>query len=436
MRLKSCILMVAFFWLFYGMMSAGGALKGNAAVCEIVADKSGAAIQAAIDRTAARGGGVVFLPAGEYYLEAGLKMRRNIILRGEGRATLLRRSPFVETALMADALKGAADIRVKDPRGFKAGAEVALWDAKQRQGANPVICDITRVTNVEGNRIFLADALAADYLASRQAVLFNAFPVIFGRDVESVIVENLAVDGARAPGNESPANGECEGIQFTDCRNCKVLDCTVYSCGGFGISDSGGENVAFRGCESYSNTWHGFHLGLGKKAGSRRCTIENCYAHHNGWIGIYLCWRASENIIRGNHLTDNKLNGLLIGPFDDRNLIVNNIISNNGESGILVARRAHPGRSNMFIGNILCDNGQPGLTPAIKIESPQEGQYEYFLFARNMIIETRAVENPEASAFFIDEQTDHIVIADNYLQGNWKSLAEDHSRGGNNTIKE
>ena len=225
------------------------------------------------------------------------------------------------------------------------------------------------------------------------------------------------------------------GDRCADCRNCKVLDCTAYACGGFGMSCSGGENITFRGCESYGNIWHGFHAGLGR-TGSHRCTIENCYAHHNDWIGIYICWNVTESVFVGNHLTDNKLHGLLIGPFDNRNLIANNVISGNGDCGILVARRAHPCQHNAFLNNIICDNGKPGRTPAIRIESPEEGRYEHLLFARNMIIETRKVESAGAPAIFIDEKTDHITVKDNYVQGGWKSCVESRSHGSHNCLQQ
>ena len=82
------------------------------------------------------------------------------------------------------------------------------------------------------------------------------------------------------------------------------MDCIAFNCGGFGISCSGGENITFRGCESYGNVWHGFHVGLGKTTGYARCAIENCYAHHNDWVGIYIGWNVTESVFLGNHLSE------------------------------------------------------------------------------------------------------------------------------------
>ncbi len=398
----------------------------------VVQEKTGAAIQAAIDATAAHGGGAVYLPAGTYHLEAGLKMKSHIVLQGEGRATLLKRSPFVQAALAENAAAGASRIVVNSAAPFKTGMEIALRETTPPKAP---IHDTPRIRKIRGNTIWLDQPLSTAYPASPSTDVFNAFPVIFGRHVEHVVVRDLAVDGTR-PEAETRGSGECEGIQFTDCTSCKALDCIVWNCGGFGISCSGGEVITFRGCESYGNVWHGFHVGLGTPTGSARCMIENCHAHHNDWIGIYICWNVTESIFVGNHLYDNKMNGLLIGPFDNRNLIAHNVISRNGDSGILVARRAHPCRSNTFVHNILCDNGKPGITPAVKIESPQEGRYEDFLFARNLIIETREPAGPGAPAFYIDEQTDRFTLADNVLQGPWRTLADNHSTGLHNTIRE
>ncbi len=340
---------------------------------KVVQEKTGEAIQKAINEVARKGGGVVFLPSGTYHLESPVTLRDNIALRGEGRATVLKR------------------------------------------------------------------------------VKSKAFTVIQGFGLEGVIIENLAVDGNRFPEGEleTSKRRSLYGITLSGCDNCKVINCAAYACAAMGISDSGGLNVQFIGCDSYNNGWHGYHLGQGTagrkgsipRSGSKHCTIKECTAHHNGdekmevsGVGIYICWHVTDSIIEGNHLYRNEQEGLLIGPFDNRNLIANNVISNNGRSGIIVCRRAHPCESNLFVNNILTDNGKPGETPAILIESPQEGRHQHQFFARNMIVETRDVKTSNASAIFIDEETDYITVSDNHIQGPWKSDCESRSKGEHNRL--
>lgn len=399
-----------------------------------VSKKSGEAIQKAIEELSEAGGGVVHLSPGLYQIRSAIKLRSNIILKGEGRTTVLRRSPFFRTRLLSDGRRGERTVRVKNPERFEAGMEIIFRD-RRYANYHSYNKPWAIIKEINGNRFLLDRALPHSFSVKRGATVMNGFPIIYGRNLEGAAVENLVLDGKRPPGKATEAAGECEGVQLTRCKDCKVLDCVAYACGGFGISCSGGENITFLNCDSYRNAWPGYHVGSGGKGGASHCTVQNCRAHHNDFAGIYICWNVTESIFSGNYLTYNKGDGLLIGPFDNGNLITNNIISHNGGCGIIVCRRAFPNRLNSFTDNLIFNNGRPGQTPAIKIENPRKGVYEQLFFTGNMIVETRAVKKAKASAIYLAEQTDYIGISNNFIQGKWKSIIENRSTGRHNCIQ-
>ncbi|HOW85117.1 MAG TPA: right-handed parallel beta-helix repeat-containing protein [Candidatus Aminicenantes bacterium] len=437
--------------LVLGLALAAGALvaygTAGQAAAAVVDARTSAAIQQAVDRTAAAGGGTVFLPAGEYALRSAIRLRDNITLRGEGRATVLKRVPFVQVPLAADAGKGTREVRVKDTAGFEAGMEVLCWDT---ENFDAVTMDRSwaLVKKVEKDRIILDRDLRQAYLVAKGAILTNAFYGVHGAGVSGARVVDLTIDGGfrdserdfvftepggYAGGGAYKTGHQQMGIQFTDCTDCQAVNCRVFHCGGNGISASGGENIRFIGCDSFANGWHGYHLGLSKQ-GATRCVMQNCRAHHNAMVGVYVCWNVLEGVFTGNHVTDNRGDGFLIGPYDERNVFSGNIISRNGGCGIIAVRRAFAGRSNTFVDNILCDNGVPGKTPAIWLQSPEDGTYEYYSFSKNLIIETRPVPAPGAPALRLDEKTDHITVSGNILQGPWAAGVENRSTGKSNSI--
>lgn len=439
--------------LTLGLALLAGAVVSHAAAGQpaatIVDARTSAAVQQAVDKVAAEGGGTVFLPAGEYVMKSAVRLKSNVTLRGEGRATVLKRVSFVQVALTGDALKGAREVRVTGTAGFEEGMEVLCWDSVN---FDSVTMDRSWaiVRKVEKDRVVLDRDLPHAYLVGKGAILTNAFYGIHGLEIAGARIVDLTIDGGfrdserdfvftepggYAGGGAYKTGHQQMGIQFTDCTDCQVVNCRVFHCGGNGISASGGENIRFIGCDSFANGWHGYHLGLSKQ-GATRCVMQDCRAHHNAMVGVYVCWNVFEGVFIGNHVTDNSGDGFLIGPYDERNVFSGNIISRNGGCGIIAVRRAFAGRSNTFVDNIISDNGVPGRTPAIWMQSPEDGIYEYYNFSRNLIVETRKVGAANAAAILIDEKTDHISVADNIVQGPWRSAVENRSAGKSNKIEE
>ncbi len=375
---------------------------------------------------------IVFLPSGAYHLKSSIRPKSNIILRGEGPSTKLTRPAYYQTSLIKDAEKGEREIYVKETKGFEPGMDVVFRDNEKSY------VDVDKswaiIKEVKKDKLVIDRGLPFSVSVKKDAMVMNSFRIIYAQNIEGVSMENLSIDG-NCPKEKTKGSYQLTGIELEGCKNCKVINCIAYRCGGYGISCDDGEFISFIECESYQNIWHGFHIGTTKEdAVSKNCTVSNCYAHHNEGVGIYICWRVKESIFIGNHIVSNQGDGLLIGPYDDRNLIANNIISGNGGCGIIVCRRAHPNESNAFLNNMICNNGKTGETPAIKVENPQQGEYRHLLFARNMIVETRDVKTPKTAAIYIDEQTDYITVCDNSVQGRWQATIENHSKGMHNCI--
>ena len=99
---------------------------------------SNTAIQKAVDRVAAAGGGTVLVEAGTYTLENSVRLASQVTLRGEGPGkTILQKAPGVISKLKIDADYGQYKATVEDASGFRPGMGVSVVDDKQRSGWTP-----------------------------------------------------------------------------------------------------------------------------------------------------------------------------------------------------------------------------------------------------------------------------------------------------------
>jgi hypothetical protein len=107
------------------------------------------AIQKAIDRVAAAGGGTVEIKAGTYLLANSVRLASHLTLRGEGpEKTLLRKAPGVRSKLKLDADYGEMLATVEDVHGFTPGMGVTVLDKVNPSGWTPSVRTILRI---EGN---------------------------------------------------------------------------------------------------------------------------------------------------------------------------------------------------------------------------------------------------------------------------------------------
>lgn len=141
------------------------------------------AIQKAIDRVAAAGGGTVLIKAGTYTLANSVRLASHLTLRGEGtEKTILKKAPGVRGKLKLDADYGEFQATVEDAGPFAPGMGITVVDKTQRSGWTPSVRTIVRIN---GQTLYFDGFLHMDYSVENAGEVFNTFPLIAGYEVET-----------------------------------------------------------------------------------------------------------------------------------------------------------------------------------------------------------------------------------------------------------
>ncbi|TAM84694.1 MAG: hypothetical protein EPN47_00855 [Acidobacteria bacterium] len=385
------------------------------------------AIQKAVDRVAAAGGGIVLIKAGTYILANSVRLPSHITLRGEGPdKTILKKAPGVGSKLKLDADYGEYKATVEDASGFRPGMGVSVVDRQQRSGWTPSVRTIIRI---DGDTLYFNHFLQMDYHVALDGEVFNTFPLIAGFDVTDVKVEDLTADGSRE-GSGILDGCQTGAIYFFHSTHMTVRNAVARNYPGDGISLQFVEDPLVDHCDSYNNAYLGIHLGTGALRG----TVENNQAHENGEDGLYLCWRVQHARYADNRSWNNGRDGISLGHKDSDNLFVNNTSTGNGRAGIFFREQS---RSNApdrctFERNTIADNGRNGEKPAnIHIN----GMVENLTFKDNTIGSNDAKgKTPQLVGIYIAPQTDFITLSQNTFTGSFKQNIVNESKGAHNQI--
>ncbi|MBN1459492.1 MAG: right-handed parallel beta-helix repeat-containing protein [Armatimonadetes bacterium] len=336
-----------------------------------------AAIQQAIDAAGAYGGGTVELLPGVYTLYDSVQLRRNVRLIGSGEDTVLRKCDGARSTFAVDADYGQKKVTVQDPAGFQVGMGVVVTDDR----AGGWIDTVTTITLIQDNVLFVNGEFLMDYDGDRGGVVYNAFPLIAGIDVDSVSIEGLTVDGNREANWD--ING-CVGggIYLHRARKCRIADCTVRDFAGDGISFQTTQDIEVSRCRVLRASGLGFHPGTG----SVRPVIRDCQSIGNGLDGVFLCWRAQEGRFERNECLDNGRHGISIGHKDTDNLFQGNVLRGNASHGVYFRdeKTTNAGSRNTFLENTIEDNGGSGVCI--------DGHTVDLTFEGNVIRDTRSGE--------------------------------------------
>jgi parallel beta-helix repeat protein len=385
------------------------------------------AIQKAIDRVAAAGGGTVVIKAGTYLLANSVRLSSRLTLRGEGpEKTVLKKIPGVRSKLKLDADYGELIATVEDASGFAPGMGVTVLDKVSPDGWTP---SVRTIVGIEGNTLHFDRFLQMDYSVGNQGEVFNTFPLVAGYDVEDVKVENLAVEGSRAG---SGILGGCQtgAIYFFHSRRMTISNCRACNYPGDGISTQFVEDPVVENCEVYGNAYLGIHLGTGAARGIVRFNR----AHDNGQDGLYLCWRVQHALYEGNQSWNNGQDGISLGHKDTDNTFIKNIISGNARAGIYFRDEveANAANRNTFRENVIENNGRPDVPGyAIRIE----GETHDLKFVSNTIRSHRSGDTVvQPVGIYIGPQADYITGDRNLFVGDLKQAIVDESQGGHNQL--
>jgi parallel beta-helix repeat protein len=386
-----------------------------------------AAIQKAVDRLAAEGGGTVVIKAGTYRLANSVRLASHIRLRGEGPGkTLLKKAPGVQSRLKLDADYGEMIATVEDARGFAPGMGVTILDGASPEGWTP---SVRTIVSIEGNTLRFDGFLQMDYSVANHGQVFNTFPLIKGFNVEDVQVEDLSVDGSRT-GSGILDGCQTGAIYFFHAEQVTVRNCVARNYPGDGISLQFVEDPVVDNCEAEGNAHMGVHLGTG----ALRAMVRDCRAHENDQDGLYLCGRVQHARYERDQSWNNGRDGVSLGHKDTENIFIGNTFSGNGRAGIYLRDEvaANAASHNSFQSNTLEDNGRPGEPGfAIRIE----GETRDLKIMSNTIRSGRkdgVVVQPVG--IYIGPKADMIIAEKNLFMDEVQKAIIDESQGGNNQL--
>lgn len=312
---------------------------------------SSTAIQIAVDAIKTRGGGTVRLYPGTFDITGPVRLTDNIILKGSGKSTILKKCNGFRTSYIIDADWGMMKAVVKDVSGFKTGMGIQLSDDSHNSG-----WDVTTaiITDIKDNVIYFDNGTVNDYVAALNGVVSNGCSIVEAVGAENVKITDLIVEGNKSA-NDYINGCRGGGIYIHKSKNCTVENVQVNDFNGDSFSWQVTENITVKGCEASNGGGLGFHPGTG----SDHSTVENCISHHNKGDGLYLCWRVQNGIFRNNTIYGNLDNGISIGHKDTDNIFENNHVYENANHGVLFRNEneQNAGHRNTFTGNTIENNG-------------------------------------------------------------------------------
>jgi len=386
-----------------------------------------AALQKAVQRAAAAGGGTVLIKAGTYTLKNSLRLASHITLRGEGpEKTILKKAPGVKSKLALDADYGEFKATVEDASGFAPGMGVSIVDEVSPSGWTPSVRTIVRV---EGRTLYFDRFLHMDYSVARAGVVFNTFPVIAGYEVEDVRVEDLTVDGNRA--SSTTLDGcQAGAIYFFHSKRMTIRHSVARNYPGDGISTQFVEDPVVEDCEAYGNAALGIHLGTGALRG----VVRFNRAHDNDQDGLFLCWRVQHARYEQNRSWNNGQDGISLGHKDTDNIFLKNVVSGNGRAGIFFRDEVESNAAsrNTFRENTIeAKSGAGAPYYAIRIE----GATRDLQFVSNTIRGGPKGDSSGAPVgIYLGPRTDHVVCERNTFDGEFSKLVVNESQGDHNQL--
>ncbi|MBX7166868.1 MAG: right-handed parallel beta-helix repeat-containing protein [Pirellulales bacterium] len=362
------------------------------------------ALQAAVDYVAGLGGGTVRILPGTYELRNAVYLRSRVRVVGSGAESILTKAPSVETRLSADSDWYDQEITLADAAGFRLGDGVCLKTRNPHNGG----VDVVKRTLVarSGNRFKLDRALRQNFWQQGDTTAATLYPLFSGEEITDFAIESLVLDGNKA--NNLLLDGNYAGCVFLqDCSRATIHAVEARSYHGDGLSWQVCHDVTVKDCYSHDHAGLGLHPG----SGSQRPVMENNRLERND-IGLFFCWGVKFGVARANELRGNRV-GVSIGHRDTDNLVVDNLIADSRETGILFRpERGHdfaPHR-NRFERNRVVNTG---ADTAVAVDV--QGQVESIQLVENTLSETRAAMS--RVGIRIGAEAKDIELSGNTIQG-------------------
>jgi hypothetical protein len=354
-------------------------------------------------------GDTMVIGPGTYQMDNSLLIPSGVTVRGTTGKTILLKSRGVESKLAEDGDYGESYLAVAEPEKFRPGMGVEVLDDTLNSGWD---VSISKIDAVNGKILHLNPMTVRDYDSEQKhGRIRNTFPILCAMNVENVTFEDLIVDGNKA---ENAYLDGCRGgaIYMYDVRNVTVNRCVARNYNGDGISFQISENVHVMNSESYGQTGYGVHPGTG----SANSVVENCRMHHNGDIGLFLCWRVRHGRFSNNVIEYNGHYGISIGHKDTDNEFTGNTIARNGVSGVYFRRETlmNAGHRNTFRHNKVLDNGSAKAGYGFYVQPPTGD----IVIEDNQIADTRTTNRTQRYAVYKVKGPGTVRVEQNTMEGN------------------
>jgi hypothetical protein len=372
-----------------------------------VAGADNVALQKAADML--RPGDTLAIGPGTWQMDNSLFVPSGVTVRGTPGKTILLKSRGVESALIEDGDYGESYLAVAQPEKFRPGMGITVLDDAQSSGWD---ISVSAVSAVKDHVLQISPYTVRDYnFEQKHARVRNTFPILCVMNAANVVLEDLIVDGNK---NENQYIDGCRGgaIYLYNVRDVTVSKCVARNYNGDGISFQITDKVRVLNSESYGHAGFGVHPGTG----SANALVENCRMHHNGDIGLFLCWRVRHGRFANNIIEDNGHYGISIGHKDTDNEFTGNTIARNGVSGVYFRKETflNSGHRNTFRNNKVLDNGDARAGYGFYIE-PQAAD---IVIENNQIDDTRAANGTQRYAVYKVKGGGPVRLANNTMQGN------------------
>lgn len=418
-----------------GPAGAGADIVGN----------SGRAIQIAIDALDRRGGGIVRLMPGEYFLDDAVRLRPNVSLIGDDqqKTILRRRGPLVWSRLKLDADASQNEITPENPERFRPGMGLMLWEERFRWTGchQPLI-----ITRIENGVLHLHDYIVQDRCAEHGGLVANEFPMILMVHADASSIEGLTLDAAVDDPENVVASHSGGVVRVWRSRNVTIRNITACNGRGDGIRCGHSSTGALiEDCHCYNNSNYGIHPG----SHSKSCIVRRCDIHDNSSDGLYICWGICDSQFTDNRIYRNGLgqyrSGISIGHKDVDNLIARNHIYENKKYGVCFRTKTMGNAAHRVTlrDNVIENNGSRAdefaelkqqLQPweSIGVGVSVCGMTQDLLMENNTIRETRQGDDRlQRHAVYLHPGVSGVKMSGNKISGHPEAAIVDQSGGTN-----
>jgi hypothetical protein len=354
-----------------------------------------AAMQAALDYVAARGGGEVRVGPGVYTLWDAVRVPSHTRLVGAGAETVLRKADGWKALLYEDGDFYDDWFCCNPLPPLQPGQGVVI----ESNAYSGFFATVGTVQEVQDNRARINRRFSADFMVAHDAFVATVHPLVSVEDSCDVAIRNFVIDGN---GANNPRMNGCRGAAVYGLfgHGVHVSGVTVRNFHGDAISFQHSHEWVVEDCLFEDNLGGGMHPG----SGSKRPVLRRCTSRRNRGWGLFVCWRVKGARYEDNVLEANGAGGISIGHKDTDNLFLRNRVVGNAGPGISTRDETFPmaPHRGVYQENIVTGNNAGGaqvvLTGAVhdlrftgNIFDPTETAFDVGPGVVNLIVDESAV---------------------------------------------